>query len=152
MVDKDRKNSIHTEQANVIDQLGTIFVVAFVFALILAYSAYGKLVQERLAIDNVAKEYLYRMEEKGYLTSDDKILLEEDMESIGVKEIQFTSSSGVSTTETQVAYGDKVTLALNVEFINPLYATFSTEGAMIKIFGFEKNISYDVIMSSTAKW
>lgn len=121
------------------------------FALILAYASYGKITQERLAIDNVSKEYLYKMEEVGYLSDDDRDRLIEDMAAIGVVVNDF-SANGVSTNTTQVTYGDKVTLALNVTFENPLYTTFSRNDSYIRFLGFEENLSYNIVMSSTAKW
>lgn len=139
------------EEGNIIDQLGSIIMVAFMFALILAYASYGKITQERLAIDNVSKEYLYKMEEVGYLSDDDRDRLIEDMAAIGVVVNDF-SANGVSTNTTQVTYGDKVTLALNVTFENPLYTTFSRNDSYIRFLGFEENLSYNIVMSSTAKW
>lgn len=145
------------EDGNVIDQIGSIIVVAFIFCLILAYSAYGKITQERLSINNVAKEYLYKMEEIGYMSTEDFANFKDDMAAIGATvnaaSVSELSAQGVQTDDTQVTYGDKVTLAFNVEFENPFYSIFTKEGgSLFRIMGFDEKISYDVIMSSTAKW
>lgn len=145
------------EDGNVIDQIGSIIVVAFIFCLILAYSAYGKITQERLSINNVAKEYLYKMEEIGYMSTEDFANFKDDMAAIGAivnaASVSELGAQGVQTDDTQVTYGDKVTLAFNVEFENPFYSIFTKEGgSLFRIMGFDEKISYDVIMSSTAKW
>lgn len=140
------------EKGNIIDQLGSIILVAFVFALILAYSGYGKVTQERLAINNVAKEYLYKMEEQGYLSSDNEDLLVSDMKSIGATVNSTKLEDGTATSTSQVTYGDKVTLALQVSFSNPFYTLFGMKNSQFHIPGFEKELNYIVRMSSTAKW
>lgn len=140
------------ERGSVISQIGSILIVAFIFALILAYSAYGKITQERLAINNVAKEYLYKMEEMGFLSSEDQVNLDLDMANIGATIVSYTTSDGSITDTSQVTYGDRVTLALAISFQNPLYRVFSTDEAMFQIHGFEENLNYELVMSSTAKW
>ena len=136
------------EPANIIDELGSIFVMIFIIALILVFTSYGKLTQQRLAINNIAKEYLYKMEETGYLSVDDMVKMETDMKEIGVTELTF----GPETDTQQVTYGDSVTLAFHVVFPNPLFSTFSQEDSYIKILGFDPDLGYDVNISSTAKW
>lgn len=142
----------HLENGNIIDQIGSIIVLAFVFCMILAYSAYGKITQERLSINNTAKEYLYKMEENGYMSSEDIDNFKSDMAKIGAT-VTSMEANGESTSCSQVTYGDKVILAFNVEFENPFFSVFTKEGgSLFKIMGFDEKISYDVNMSSTAKW
>lgn len=149
----------HLEKGNVIDQIGSIFVVAFIFAMILAYAAYGKVTQQRLSINNIAKEYLYRMEENGYMSDEDRENFVEDMSYIGVTvnggatSVSALTAKGEVTDGTQVTYGDKVTLAFTAEFENPFFSLFTKAGgSMFRIMGFEEKITYEVVMSSTAKW
>ena len=144
------------EYGNVIDQIGSILVVAFIFALILAYSAYGKLTQERLAVDNVAKEYLYKMEEYGYLRSEDEANLESDMSAVGATITDYgetTRENGAAhADDVQVTYGDQVILDLTLTYPNPFFNVFSSENSWIKVMGFEEMIEYKIRMSATAKW
>ena len=142
------------EYGNAIDQIGSILVVVFIFALILAYSAYGKLTQERLAVDNVAKEYLYKMEEYGYLRSEDEDAMVLAMESVGAEVVSFgdTTREKESASDAQVTYGDQVILDLTLSYPNPFFNVFSSDNAWIKILGFEEDIQYHIRMSATAKW
>lgn len=142
------------EYGNVIDQIGSILVVIFIFALILAYSAYGKLTQERLAVDNVAKEYLYKMEEYGYLRIEDETEMVEAMNKVGATVVSFgeTTRESELSTDAQVTYGDQVVLDLTLTYPNPLFNVFSSDNAWIKIFGFDSEIEYRIRMSATAKW
>lgn len=134
------------EHGNVIDQLGSIIVMAFVFAMILAYAAYGNVVQKRLSIDNTAKEYLYKMEQEGLLTDADKANMTKDLADAGVTVEDFNG-----TTTKQVAYGDKVELICKVKFENPLYTVFKKD-SLISISGFEETIEHTIKMSATSKW
>ncbi len=151
---REGKKNIRIEEGNIIDCLAAILIVFFIFAMILAYSAYGKITQERLLIDQRAKEYLYRMEEYGYIKEGDP----DESHAPSTNElIQELADMGVTvtiddaTTTEQAGYGDKVTLAFNSVFPNPLFVTFG-QASMFKILGFNNTISYFVTMSSTAKW
>lgn len=156
----------------VIDELSCILVMGFMFAMIFAYTGYSKMVQTRLAIDNVAKEYLYQMEQVGYLSSEMEHLMAEDLALIGVDKntIDFSRTSHKETN--QAAYGDIVTLNCVVTFDNPLYSMLSVEkksngreytldnngnptnpeGTMFTVAGLNPKITYTVNMSATAKW
>lgn len=151
----------------VIDELGSLLVMAFVFAMLLAYVAYSKQVQMKLAIDNVAKEYLYQMEQEGYLSNEMMNLMTEDLVLIGVKResISFAGTSHMDTN--QAAYGDIITLRCSVTFDNPLYTLLSVEkhsngqeynpqtnasGTFFTIAGLNPTITYNINMPATAKW
>lgn len=141
------------ENGNIIDELGSIFVMIFIVALILVYTAYGRLTQERLAVNNIAKEYLYKMEEQGYLSPDDKINMENDLASeVDGITVAWDAVTQNVNPEQQVTYGDTVTLSFSVTFPNPLFMTFSRDESYVKIPGFSNTLTYPVSVSSTAKW
>ena len=143
------------EEGNVIDEIGSVLVMILVFALILVFAAYGKVTMQHLAVNNVAKEYLYRMEENGCLTSDEVTSLKADMKSTGVTNTEDTDFlSNASDVETQVTYGAKVTLSLKVKIPNPLYTTFGNKDNLLykSVMGFPQTFSYPIVMSSTSKW
>lgn len=137
-----------TEKGNIIDQLGSIIVMAFVFAMILAFAAYGKIVQAKLSINNIAKEYLYRMEQNGLMTSEDMAEMTEKLANEGITVIENGFNG---TTTEQVPYGEEVILICNVEFENPLYSVFK-EGSYIVISGFPEKLQYGVSLPATSKW
>lgn len=156
----------------VVDELSCFLVTAFMFAMILAYASYAKMVQMRLAIDNVAKEYLYQMEQEGYLSNEMMLLMKKDLKCIGVKEESVDFSETSHMVANQAAYGDKIVLCCTVSFDNPLYDLLSIqkhsngeeynvnsdgtltnpEGTMFTIGGLNPTITYKVRMSATAKW
>lgn len=143
-IEKSKKNP--TEEGNVVDQLGSIIVMMFIFAMILAFAAYGNSVQKRLNIDNIAKQYLYAMEQNGFLSEDDQKSMSDKLADIGVTIVNFDG-----TTDTQVAYGDEVILDCDVEFQNPLYSVFEN-GRVVNLPGFPATISYEIYISATSKW
>ena len=141
------------EQGTVLaDELGSLLVIAFMFAILLAYAGYSKMVQMKLSIDNVSKEYLYQMEQDGYLSEEMKGFMIEDLKLLGIYE---DSISFEETTETQVAYGDRVTLNCSVTFANPLYDLLSADRhgeSLFSVIGLKKTVTYKISMSATAKW
>lgn len=161
------------EQGNlIVDQLSSIIVMAFMFAMLLAYVSSSKLVQMRLAIDNIAKEYLYQMEQKGLLTGEMMGFMKDDLAAIGIYEDSIVFDGTSHTGTTQAAYGDKVTLKCTVTFPNPIYTLLSAEtrgngrpyeldengnptnpeGTMFTLGGISPTITYTANMSATAKW
>ena len=135
------------EDGNVVDQMGTLIVMIFVFAMVLAYAAYGRTVQIRLRIDNACKEALYSMEQQGYLTDEAADALEVSLTAEGVA----IASMGETTTE-QVAYGDPVLLECDVTFKNPFFLAFNTSSTWFDLTGFSADSQYSVRMSATSKW
>lgn len=135
------------EKGNIIDQLGSIIVMAFVFAMILAFASYGKIVLMKLTVNNTAKEYLYKMEQNGYMTENDRDAMSEKLAEYGITVVDEYAG----TTKSQVPYGDQVKLMCEVEFTNPMYSVFK-EGSYIVIPGFPEKLSYNVSLTATSKW
>lgn len=167
---KKKVPSANKEAGNIIDELGSIIVIAFMFAMVLAYAGIAKLAEMKLGIDNVAKEYLYIMEEEGYLSTDEEESLTNDLVSLGVDEDSLDFSG---TDTSQVAYGDQVTLYFTGTFDNPLYDLLSSDKhsydgeayelnadgspvdsnrTMFTIAGLSEKITFTINFSSTAKW
>ena len=145
---KNLKHSpLQNEEGNIIDQMGAIIVMIFIFAMIMAYAAYGRTVQIRLRIDNASKEALYAMEQEGFMSDKTKEKLEASFAEEGVT----VTSWGETTTE-QVAYGDPVTLECSVVFKNPFFLAFNTSSTWFDLSGFKEDSTYEVKMSATSKW
>lgn len=138
------------EYGTIVDELSCLLIMLFMTMLILVYAAYGKTVQYRLNIDNIAKSHLNQMEQNGYL---DMNSLRSDMAKIGVTLVEGTWSN---STTSQVKYGDVVTITGDVSFANPLYDIMNKKDGKPKdIMFFVKvpsTISYHVKMSATAKY
>lgn len=164
------------EPGNIVDQMGSLFVMVFMLVMVLVLIAYSKMVQMRISIDNVVKEYLYQMEEEGCLTEEMQASMKEELRDLGVdygsagEAISFAGTSNLGTN--QAAYGDKVTLVCTMTFPNPLYETISAEkkgnghtwevddagnlksrdATWFTIAGLEQTITYTAKMSATSKW
>jgi len=134
---KQKENGFH-------DMIGSLFVVLFVFMMLFVYIGVSKSVSKKLACDNIAKTYLYRMEANGYLTTgtgSDYEEMRERFEEIGV------SITDIGTTKVQVPYGKVVTLNILAEFPNPL-----TETVNLDLLGIKETIKYEIKLEATAKW
>lgn len=130
-----------------VDNLGAVMVILFVFLMLAAYIQYAQLVEIKLACDNVAKRYLYQMEQTGFLSETDKQNMREDLAlAIGLSEAQKNSIrfSGAGTDGTQVPYGGKVELICDITFDNPVSKKFWAADP--------DTITYRVSMAATSKW
>lgn len=143
----------HKEPGNIIDQLAGVLTMCFMFAALLAYICFGRMVQIRLDIDNIAKKYLYQMEQDGYLTDDNQKEMEKELKAIPeikMTENPVTIDTSLTTTASSPAdYGGIVTLDFTVQIHNPLYDHFKKPGW----FHVDVNETeeYHVNISSTAK-
>jgi len=155
------KQKVHfsLEQGGLADLLGSVFLLVFVFSLLAAYISYSGLIEKKLKIDNIAKTYLYDMEEFGYLRPEAKTAMENDLANIGVSisvNQTITNSDGSTTTtqgwnkmsaymgETnQVDYGDSVFLICDVQF---------EYNAVNAIANLSKTYYYTINMRATSKW
>lgn len=144
---KEQKNE---EGSMLIDEMASLLVMVFVFVMVLVYISYTQMIQTKMVIDNKAKEYLYAMEEEGYLTTTLKNEMKSELEALGCNVVSFTG-----TTVTQVEYGKGIKLYCKVTFPNPLYKNLSSEkhgGGIFTMIGLTDTITYEIKMSSTSKW
>ncbi len=154
---KGKKLLRQTERGNVVDYIAAIFIMLFLFACTLALINYSKIIQMRLKADNIAKTYLYKMEENGYLKSislsggySDKEALINAFEEAGFNDVNILTD----TTTKQVAYGDEIVLAVSLSMSNPLYDAFggSKERYLFGIKGLDRTFTFQIRMKSTSKW
>lgn len=132
------------ENGNFVDQMGTLFIMVFVFILILVFAAYGSMVRDRLAIDNYAKEYLYQMEQTGYLSSTLKSQLKNNLEGLGCTNVVIEATSD------KVPYGTTIKLGYECDIPNPLYKYLSGSAMGFEIIGILEEIPYKNTMTATA--
>ena len=141
--------------ASVADYVGTIFVMAFLFAMLFSWISYAKLVNIKLECDNVAKKYIYRMEQYGYMLPEDRANMISDLNAIGVN---VTATGYTGTTLSQVKYGDKVHLQCEVSFPNPVYELLGPKGGRNSANtwfirdNLQPTIIYTIKRTSTSRW
>ena len=165
------------ESGNIVDAMGSLFVVILLFAMILVMAAYGSLVEKKLAIDNTVKEYLYLEEQYGYLRgapselpksytcsngvintsglaagSDAENLVRDLCTNNGVTKVIIESG----TTRVQQAYGNEVVLKVTVTFNNPIFKEVGTNSkngpGLFKVFGLKQEITYTIEYKATSRW
>ena len=74
--------------------------------LMMAYMDNAGLISRKAAVGQLARKYILRMETVGQLTSADRAMLLQELESIGVTEISLEGTSG------QVRYGEPIELRI----------------------------------------
>lgn len=142
------KKNMEKENGNFIDMMGSLFIMVFIFILILVFTAYGSMVRSRLAIDNNAKEYLYQMEQSGFLSSTLKTQFKNNLEGLGCTNVKIDATSD------KVPYGSSIKLGYECEIPNPLYKYIAEEkkgNAMgFGMIGISPTIHYKNTMTATA--
>lgn len=142
------------EDGDMVDMMGSVLVLIFVFGMVLAYFSYSKMIQMKMSIDNIAKEYLYQMEESGQFTTAMQNSMKAELQALGCTVNNFTGTS--PTGATQAGYGSVITLKCSVTFPNPLYTNLGT-ASHTGTFDFvtiatNANITYTIERKSVARY
>ena len=162
------RNLLHKkEEGNAIDWMAGVIIMIMMFVMIMAFAAYGRQVDIRLDVNTVSKKYLYKLEEFGYLTSEEYNEYLDELKGIftnseDVTVTSITDSTGKSGTpvgkSNQVAYGDTVKLMAKIKFRNPIYTYMDTRGKKNKgtlwfsVTGLDEYTEYTIDISGTSKW
>lgn len=122
-----------------IDQaLGIIITVIFIVILVLGFMYYSSWIKTKNDIDATCRKYMLRMETDGYLTTQNKNDMTDELEDLGVININFNG-----TTLTEVPYGTKITL--QVSGIARLTGISLDGGSLSKEFDLPVNIRKESI-------
>lgn len=90
----------------IIPDLIMVFMILIpIFAIAITFLNIGRDTIKAARIENIANEYLLRMESKGYLNSQDEIDLKQELKDVGVENIDLTG-----TTRTNIGYGKTIKL------------------------------------------
>lgn len=126
----------------------SMFVLFFMFSLLYLWMCYAKIVQLKLDCNDIAKKYLYIMEQNGGLTSAEINALKADLVAVGAdtNSIDLSGSTIPSLTGISVNYGDKITLQIEAKAQSPMYSL------MRNIFKYYNIVSSDATFDNTYKW
>lgn len=95
------------EQGNVGNIMITGLCMLAMTVVMLSYMDNVQLVQQKTEINQLARKYILRMETVGYLTPEDRSMLTQELQSVGVTEITYEG-----TTEHAVGYGQMIALQI----------------------------------------
>lgn len=133
------------EPGNAIDLMASGFVLLFCILMILFTLSYAEVVELKLEADMIGKNYLYRMEQEGYLSPDGK---SEMIAAFQEKEMQVIIN--LATTIQQVPYGEPVTLDVNITCKNPVYEQLQNNWLINTII--KPELKYHLNYTTTSKW
>ncbi len=96
------------DEGNVADVMVTgIFVLAMAVVM-LSFLENIQMIQQKADVDQIARRYILRMESEGGLTGEDKILLVDELEQMGVTQISLNGS-----TMAEAGYGTAIELHIH---------------------------------------
>jgi len=75
--------------------------------VMMAYLENARLIQQKMEVSQIARKYILRMETVGTLAEEDRIALCEELEAVGVTQVQLDG-----TTLVQVGYGEPLVLQI----------------------------------------
>ena len=166
-VDKSlNAHKIGVENGDFVDNMGVLFVMLFVFALMMSFFCYAKIVQMKLDVDHIAKRYLYQMEQYGYLPTDVEgntiNSLKNALELAGCDKDTFALDLSVTPygIDDQVEYGKPVRLRFTIKGKNPFYTYFygnddtnpNSKKGLLFYNWIPKDFDIVVDVESTSKW
>ena len=95
------------EQGSVADIMAAGLCMLAMTVVMLAYMGNVRLINTKAAVNQIARKYILRMETTGQLTAADRIALGQELESVGVTEVNLAG-----TTEDRVGYGETIVLMI----------------------------------------
>ncbi len=99
---------MRTQKGNVSDIMTTGLCILAMTAVMLAYMNSASLIHQKTEVSQLARKYILRMETVGYLTARDCVTLCQELDAVGVTEIDLGT-----TTLHQVSYGAPITLQIS---------------------------------------
>ena len=95
------------QQGSVADVLTTGLCILAMTIVMLSYMGNVSLMNQKMAVGQLARKYILRMETVGHLQEQDKIALQQELESMGITEVELDG-----TTFGEVGYGTPITLRI----------------------------------------
>lgn len=95
------------EQGSVADIMAAGLCMLAMTVVMLAYMGNAELINTKAAVNQIARKYILRMETTGRLTDADRITLAQELESVGVIELELAG-----TTVDWVGYGEPIVLMI----------------------------------------
>jgi len=107
--EKRKRNQLvlSRQQGSVMDILTIGIYVMAMLVLMTASLGSVQLLERKAQISQTARKYILRMEAVGYLTGEDRVMLERELAEIGVTQLDLTG-----TTLNEVEYGSPIHLTL----------------------------------------
>ncbi len=93
------------ERGNIGDMMAAGLCMLAMTAIMLVYMGNAGLVNKKAAVNQVARKYILRMETTGCLTEADRVVLLQELETLGLTEPELTG-----TTMNRVGYGQPIVL------------------------------------------
>lgn len=93
------------DRGNVGNLLVTGIFILTMSILMMSFLDNLELIERKMEVNQIARQYILRMETKGCLSADDKDRLLLELENVGVTNVDL----GITTTE-EVGYGERVVL------------------------------------------
>ena len=100
------KHGLSKKESGSVMKLFPIILAVVVVAVIgVVFASWMSNLDKKDQIDMIAREYILRMESKGYLDTCDEAELYQDLQNVGMQEIRLEG-----TNRTPVGYGNQITL------------------------------------------
>lgn len=107
------------EKGNIGDLMAACICMLLMTVLLVAYMDSVRLIDEKTEINQIARQYILRMETVGMLTESDRLLLSKELEEAGASEVSLEG-----TTLERVGYGEEIVLKI--------------KGKLRGVYGFEE--------------
>ena len=102
--------NMNKKSGSMMKMIPVLLAMAAMTAITVMYLTYMSDYDKRESADQIAREYILRMETQGYLSEEMKNNLISDLGDIGVKSINLQG-----TTMSKAAYGDEIVLMINAD-------------------------------------
>lgn len=102
-----RKRCLRKQKGNIGELMITGICILAMTVTMLSYMEHVSLLQEKAEVVQLARKYILKMETEGYLSTGELALLTNELEAIGITEINCAG-----TTVNKVTYGESIVLQI----------------------------------------
>lgn len=141
-------------KANIVDDLGAVYIIIFTFGVILLFAGYTKIIETTTQVSSLSMTYLNLVEQKGYLTDAEIKSYKDNLEILGVNKDSIVLNE--ADLSRQAPYGEIVELIIECDIKNPIWKMFASEehpDSLLKLTGINHYLHYKPQpFTSTSKW
>ena len=149
---KDNRIMKRKVAGNTMSEIGSLFVMLFVVALLLLYIDYSRIILAKIEIDNLNRQYLLTAEMYGGLTDADRDAYYDNLRALGIEPTTAIVNEHLPLISElgQYVYGDAIEISYTIHFNSPIYARF--HGTIFGIGIMSPTIDIPVYGKTISKW
>ena len=112
-------------KATMVSEVGSLFVLLFVIAILLLYINYSKIIMTKIELDDLKKNMLLTAEMYGGLSEEDMNAFYTNLENMGIPRNSIINANFPTIKDKgKIHYGTEIEISYTVRIASPIYEQF----------------------------